>query len=80
VAEEHAGGEEVARVGELAGDLGDGVDAANGLADAPELEPASRSAHLRFSFGSELAPCAYPVRILRRYARKRVVVRGGPIR
>ena len=62
VAEEHAGGEEVARVGELAGDLGDGVDAADGLADAPELEPAGGSAHFRVSFGPELAPCARPMR------------------
>ena len=45
VAPEHLGGIEVARIGELAGDLGDRVDPAHGLADAPELELASRRAH-----------------------------------
>jgi hypothetical protein len=40
VAVEHPRGEEVARVGELAGDLGDGVDPANGLADTAEFESA----------------------------------------
>ena len=47
VAPEHPGGEEVARVGELAGDLGDRVDAADGLADAAELELAGGRAHRR---------------------------------
>ena len=45
VAVEHARGEEIARVGELAGDLGDSVDATDGLADAAELESAGGSAH-----------------------------------
>ncbi len=58
VAEEHAGGEEVARVGELAGDLGDGVDAADGLADAAELELAGRDAHPRRTFLRFHAPWA----------------------
>jgi hypothetical protein len=39
VSEEHPGGEEVARVGELAGDLRDGVDPTDGFSDAAELEP-----------------------------------------
>jgi len=38
VAPEHPSGEEVARVGELAGDLRNGVVASRRVADAPELE------------------------------------------
>jgi hypothetical protein len=45
VAVEHARGEEVARVRELAGDLGDGVNAADRLADAAELESARGRTH-----------------------------------
>ena len=44
VAPEHPRGEEVARVGELAGDLGDGVDAADAFPDAAELELAVQQA------------------------------------
>jgi hypothetical protein len=47
VAEEHAGGEEVARVSELARNLGNRVDAANGFANAAVLELARRRAHRR---------------------------------
>ena len=74
VAVEHPRGEEVARVGELAGDLGDGVDAADGLADAAELESARGRAHDWLAFVAMRAPRA-------RFAAlrsKRVVVRGGP--
>src|SRR4029078_9442726 len=45
VAVEHPRGEQVARIRELAGALRDGVDAADGLADATELETARRRAH-----------------------------------
>src|SRR4029079_11007916 len=58
VAEKHARGEEVARVGELAGDLGDRVDAANGFADAAELEAARGRAHSWRSLASLRAPRA----------------------
>ena len=46
VAPEHLGRVEIARVGELAGDLGDRVDPADGLADAAELQLASGRAHV----------------------------------
>ena len=45
VAPEHLGGVEVARVRELAGDLGNRVDPPHGLADAAELELARGRAH-----------------------------------
>ena len=45
VAPEHVGRVEVARVGELACDLGNRVDPAHGLAHAPELELAFGRAH-----------------------------------
>ena len=45
VAPEHPGGEEVARVGELAGHLRDRVDALDALADATSFERASGGGH-----------------------------------
>ncbi len=59
VAPQHPRRVEVAGVGELAGHLGNGVDAADGLADAPELELAGGRAHslaLRFTLGAIRAP------------------------
>jgi hypothetical protein len=56
VAVEHARGEEIAGVGELAGDLGHGVDAADGFADAAELEAARRRAHSWLAFVPLRAP------------------------
>jgi hypothetical protein len=46
---EHAGREEIARVGELARHLGDRVGAADRLADAPVLELAGGGAHVRLA-------------------------------
>ena len=80
VAEEHAGREEVARVGKFAGDLGDRVDAANRLADPAVLQlPAGGGAHPCLPLARVFAPGARHTRASPRYARKRVVVRGGPL-
>ena len=71
VAEQHAGGEKVARVSELAGHLGDGVDAPDGLADASELELAARGrAHALFEI------CRIP-RAIRALLDARLKVGGG---
>jgi hypothetical protein len=78
VTEEHARGKEVAGVGEFAGHLRDGVDAADRFADAAELELAGGSTHFRLAFAAVSSHCARHVRAFGRYARKRVVVRGGP--
>jgi hypothetical protein len=78
VPEEHPGREEVARVGELAGDLGDRVDAADRLSDASVLELARGRVH-RLVSPRVSAQSARHVRVRARSTRKRVVVRGGPI-
>ena len=52
VAPEHLGGDEVARIGELAGRLRNRVDALDALADAPALERPRRSDHSGRVLGS----------------------------
>src|SRR5207253_8414563 len=49
---EHPGGEQIAGVGELAGHLGNRVDAPDALADAPDLQRASGRGHSGRVLGS----------------------------